>query len=791
MGGVNYPQTIITPGDDTVTPAIKPKVEFFGEDYFYTFPFAGIGHVKIQNDGYIWGGYEYNFDTNKMELHEALRERGPLEFGKIFENDINDHYVDDNVVFLIDLWVVAEYQAALEGYNKAETAAEKEYSAGRIRDSDNPSTQGKIRRRRDNEFQGWMYWYKNRVWLLINDKAKRVKDILVYTAVDDQAKPVESLPDGYIDEFNHPYVTDDAAKFAYNTLKCNSGHNFRFPDLVHARQDPTFGKILESACFDVASSTDLPITANAPTRFFQTEEFYYPIYNIKGGFIKHPLLDHINATPDGKIKFPGHVEVISISKQKHDFVLPFDLKIELTRDSLLNLEKYAQSGYEMSDNVLLITIRKKWWDYFTDTANLIEIRQLATTLGLTIRFRIQPFENDKNRFAGDDENITNSDIFFLSDVSNEIDYFKTNRKVAPFKYQLKDNLKNPDIFEDSWRDDASFMTDDGRNVYGFYPLNEDVQLIAYNSNSDYLPTGLDFDSKPQLYEHLVDTSQINDTWNIAGLAYENQRHKNALLVPGSLSSPIWANNYYSTLQRGQQNNDQQDIVWEKENEEKAFYTVFKDAELINNPKFKAWVDHYKSAQPGLMSKNTQYMYANFAFFNEFVAALMVNTSWINKDWRNGEWRDRFDSTKATFAESNFRFQALPETAISPRTRWFAAFTSEISDKKQQLAEAFLAGLTSRERVVEFNHELAKVSARKDIDWNTIDDPLLKSLALAKENTKTFSWNEVPNWARVAWRKTINGISNTSTYQKVRDEFLEVALESDLVDALYSPVVSSS
>ena len=32
----------------------------FGRNYSYTIPYALIGHIKIVNDGYIWGGYQYN-----------------------------------------------------------------------------------------------------------------------------------------------------------------------------------------------------------------------------------------------------------------------------------------------------------------------------------------------------------------------------------------------------------------------------------------------------------------------------------------------------------------------------------------------------------------------------------------------------------------------------------------------------------------------------------------------------------------------------------------------------------
>ena len=773
MGGVNYSQTIITPGDDSVTPVIEPKVEFFGEDYFYTFPFAGIGHVKIQNDGYIWGGYVYNFETEKMELHETLSEGDPLRFGKVFEDG----------KARIDLGIVAEYQSALNEYNSAANDNVKEQSATRIQNADDPNK--RYLRGRNNEFRGYVYWYSDRVWMLTNDKATKVADILIHkeTAPDSETQ-LTALPEGYVDEYNHPYTSSSRINtFPKNSLKCNTGHNFRFIELVN--------EDFLDICYGPYSYADF-LSGNGYANGFFPTNLYYPLYNIKGGFIKHPLLDHFNATPDGKVVFPNH-EPIQIDEKSNSFTLPFDLKLELTKDSLINLEKYAKYGDEKSDHVLLINIRKEWWNYFKNTAEFSEIKEQATSLGLTIRFRIDPFDDNRRRFVNDPEEKTrNADVFFLSNVNNEINYFKTNNKVAPLKYKLKTNLSNPDYFDNSWRDDATFKTNDGTDVYGFYPLNEDVQLIAYNT--EFLPNGLDFSAHPSLYEHLTSTNQLPDSGNIKAQSELNERsQKETLLVPGEFSSPIWANNYYDALQSDQKGTNDQDVAWKKDNEENAYYTVFKDPNLKDEPKFQAWVDHYKNARPDFMSKQFKTKYTRFALFKLYVGALMIEPWWVDQQWRSGELKyapNNDADAKRTFAEEKIKFQALPESARGTSTRWFAAMTAGISDKKQQLAEAFLAKLTDPERVEEFNHELLKLPARKDVKWNDVNDPILLNLVHAKENTKTVSGQWLPDWARESYRKTLNWINNTATYERVINEFTEVALKNDLVNALYAPITSS-
>ena len=772
MGGDNYPQTIITPGDDSVTPVTKSKVEFFGEDYFYTFPFAGIGHVKIQNDAYIWGGYVYNFETEKMELHETLSERGPLKFGKVLEDG----------KARIDLGIVAEYQSALDAYNSAVNDNGKEQNATRIQNADDPAK--RYERGRNNEISGYVYWYSGRAWMITNDKATKVADILIHNEVFDSLTEIAALPEGYVDEYNHPYTNSSQSNaFPKASLKCNTGNNFRIVELV--------SEDFLDVCNGPSSYTDF-LTANGFANGFFPNDFYYPLYNIKGGFIKHPLLDHFNATPDGKVVFPNH-EPIQIAEKSHSFTLPFDLKLELTKNSLINLEKYAKHGYEKSDHVLLINIRKEWWNYFKNTAEFSEIKKLATSLGLTIRFKIEPFDDNWRQFVGSHEDKTrNADVFFLSNVNNEINYFKTNNQVAPLKYKLKTNLSNPDYFDNSWRDDASFKTNDGTDVYGFYPLNEDVQLIAYNT--EFLPDGLDFSAHPSLYEHLTSTNQIPDYVNIKAQSELDERsQKETLLVPREFSSPIWANNYYDALQSDQNGANDQDVAWKKANEENAYYTVFKEPNLKNEPKFQAWVDHYKNASPGFSFKKERTKYIRYAFFKLFVGAIMIEPWWVDQQWRSGELKYFLNNdaeAKKAYAEQKIKFQALPESARSTSTRWFAAMTSGISDKKQQLAEAFLAKLTAPERVVEFNHELLKISARKDIVWAKVNDPILQSLVNAKENTKTVSWQWLPNWARKTYRKTINWINSTATYEQVINEFTEVALKNDFVDALYSPITSS-
>ena len=78
------------------------KAVYLGSNYFYTIVFANIGQVKITNDGYIWGGFQFNENSNDMELNPVLT-NGPLKFGEISANGIG----------LIDLAVVNEYQEAL------------------------------------------------------------------------------------------------------------------------------------------------------------------------------------------------------------------------------------------------------------------------------------------------------------------------------------------------------------------------------------------------------------------------------------------------------------------------------------------------------------------------------------------------------------------------------------------------------------------------------------------------------------------------------------------------------
>ena len=104
-------------------------------------PYANIGHVKIPNDGYIWGGFSNIMKIlNQIEKHEALT-NGPLKFGTV--------YPDGHA--LIDLAVVHEYQQALKSYEEATTDADKNAAAERMRNAD--SDEGK--ETRDNQELTW------------------------------------------------------------------------------------------------------------------------------------------------------------------------------------------------------------------------------------------------------------------------------------------------------------------------------------------------------------------------------------------------------------------------------------------------------------------------------------------------------------------------------------------------------------------------------------------------------------------------------------------------------------
>ena len=312
MGGLNPPAFEVT-YDETTEPRVIKTIEFYGQDYFYTFPYAGIGHVKIVNDGYIWGGYQYNTESNEIELHETLQENGPLQFGTIS----NDGLV------LIDLAIVNYYLFKLEDYNKAianNDENQKNMFANQIITVDKPETESA----RNNVGVAWpIFNYENkaRVGTSINPETPTRVRIYPHRLLQQGRNPVPIFPDGLYDETNKPSV-DENGKYSISELSCGI--------------DIKGFKVRELVDDDGHEICIIPNNVDNENKALVNEavsislgNFNYSLSEYVPGLIQNPFFNDVVVSPDGKILISNENKEIKVPKQQYSLKLPSDVKIPL------------------------------------------------------------------------------------------------------------------------------------------------------------------------------------------------------------------------------------------------------------------------------------------------------------------------------------------------------------------------------------------------------------------------------------------------------------------------------
>ena len=255
--------------------------EFEGKNHFYNISFAGIGVVKIPNDGYIWGGFYLN--NNMPTLRSGLTE--PVEFAKINENgdalfnlarvfelqenievneSVNSAYVLNKESDRVGTWRIFAYD---DGSEVTMRVATKTY----------PHLVAEI-------------WYNPP--LLSSDKITEwpSTDGEAYWGQDENSKPQA------FNNQNHPAI------------------DFNIGDLVDANGDPLTVTWLVGGLPN--TSYDIPLT-----------NMFYKV-QITGGKAEIPLVDKkVQISPDGKFEVSG--QTFQIPMKSDVYTLTSDLEVKV------------------------------------------------------------------------------------------------------------------------------------------------------------------------------------------------------------------------------------------------------------------------------------------------------------------------------------------------------------------------------------------------------------------------------------------------------------------------------
>ena len=294
------------------------KAVYLGSNYFYTIVFANIGQVKITNDGYIWGGFQFNENSNDMELNPVLT-NGPLKFGEISANGIG----------LIDLAVVNEYQEGLKDYNDATSEADRSTAAERMRNAD--SDNGK--QTRDNVKLSWQIVnLENKASFYWHLYPKSILEIPLHIETSGTENVVNSFPYdvGVWSDQENIVDLDENGKFDIDGLSCSTDNTKAFR-MVHLVTDDA--KIL---CIEPAIDANNKATVNQAVQI-PLGNTNYRLFDFQGGHIKNPLLNKISttseltATPDGYVTLPGITNRVRVQEKTNYVVVPSDIKIELDK----------------------------------------------------------------------------------------------------------------------------------------------------------------------------------------------------------------------------------------------------------------------------------------------------------------------------------------------------------------------------------------------------------------------------------------------------------------------------
>ena len=324
MGGADFKETLRTlpnTPSDLVNENIFNNLGgaiYYGEDYFYSMIYGNIGHVKIINDGYIWGGFKYNRESAQIEKHEALT-NGPLKFGTV--------YSDGHA--LIDLAVVYEYQEGVKAYIDAITDTQRHNAAVRIRNADSINS----KTARDAEILTWKILNQNNQAKVFT---RYSSDSLVtmtvnpdVTGIADVVSNQQYLIDAAVADINKPDI-DENGKFNITTLACgeNNLHGYRAGILYH--DDNTKACLIPNADENNLALVNQEVS-------IELGKLNYKLFNFQGGHIKNPLLNKISttseltATPDGYVTLPGITDRVRVQEKTNYVVVPSDIKIELDK----------------------------------------------------------------------------------------------------------------------------------------------------------------------------------------------------------------------------------------------------------------------------------------------------------------------------------------------------------------------------------------------------------------------------------------------------------------------------
>ena len=266
-----------------------------GENHFYNIDYAGIGVVKIPNDGYVWGGYYLN-DNNEPVLRTGLSE--PVEFGRINEN--GDALLRLGRIFIFQFNIKTD-QSVNENYVLNSESEDALYSTRIFAYQKGSQTVMKV---------------------AVNSYPDGVPGILNFDPF--------LTPDQFVEEDDWPLSSDGKPYWgkeknhnpepqAFN----NENHpeiKFRLGDLFNADGSP---QTLTWAAGELPNLLKDEIKMN---------EFFYKV-NIKGGKIKIPLLDDqkIQVQPDGKFKLGD--QTFQIPKKQDSYTLTTDVEVKLIRSN--------------------------------------------------------------------------------------------------------------------------------------------------------------------------------------------------------------------------------------------------------------------------------------------------------------------------------------------------------------------------------------------------------------------------------------------------------------------------
>ena len=265
-----------------------------GENHFYNIDYAGIGVVKIPNDGYVWGGFYLN-DNNEPVLRAGLSE--PVEFGRINEN--GDALLKLGRIYVFQNNIKPD-QSVYESY---------------VVNSESP----------DAFFNTRIFAYKKGsqtvMKVAVNSYPEQVSTILGFNP------PL--TPDQFVEENDWPLSTNDQpywGKEKNQNPEPNAFNNenhpeikFRLGDLFNADGTP---KILTWTAGELPNLIKDEIKMN---------EYFYKV-NIKGGKIKLPLLDQkVQVQPDGKFTLGG--QTFQIPQKQDSYTLTNDIEVKLIRSN--------------------------------------------------------------------------------------------------------------------------------------------------------------------------------------------------------------------------------------------------------------------------------------------------------------------------------------------------------------------------------------------------------------------------------------------------------------------------